>query len=66
MESMTKKLPVHTIKVSHIAPAVPPLDKEKTPVVRENSQVNPRTTTKPTMLKNRKRRWSLSTTEVLL
>lgn len=43
--SMTMPIPKHTAKVSHMAPAVPPLDSENAPRTRENSQVRPRTTT---------------------
>lgn len=57
IEHMTKNMPKHTTKVSHIAPAVPPFARLNTPVVRENSQVRPSTTTNPTMEKNLKRRY---------
>ena len=57
MLTITKNIPKHTTKVSHIAPAVPPLVMLKMRVVSENSQVRPKTHTKPTMEKNRNRRY---------
>lgn len=43
--SITMAIPQHTTNVNHIAPAVPPLDIEKAPRTKLNSQVSPRTTT---------------------
>lgn len=44
-DSVTVNMPQHTIKVVHMAPAVPPLDKEKTVVINVYSQVRPSTIT---------------------
>lgn len=56
MDNMTKNMQQQTTSTSHIAPAVPPFPRLKTRVVRENSHVSPRTTTKPTTEKKRNRR----------
>ena len=45
IESITIPIPKQTANVSHIAPAVPPLDSENATSTRENSQVKPRTIT---------------------
>lgn len=59
IDNMTVNMPEQTTKTSQMAPAVPPLAREKTLVTRVNSQVRPRTMTYPTILKKRKRRcWS--------
>jgi hypothetical protein len=58
MDNMTKKDPKQTTSVIQMAPAVPPLAREKTVKTRENSHVRPSTMTYPTMEKNRKRRFS--------
>jgi len=42
IDSTTVHMPRHTIKLIHIAPAVPPFAKLKTLVMRENSQVKAR------------------------
>ena len=44
-DSVTVHMPQHTIKVSHMAPAVPPFDNEKTVVISVYSQVRPSTIT---------------------
>jgi hypothetical protein len=43
MDNMTVNMPKVTMITSHMAPAVPPLAREKTEVTMENSQVSPRT-----------------------
>lgn len=58
---MIMHMPKQTIKTSQIAPAVPPLAGEKMDVTRVYAHVKQSTITSPTMLKKRKRRWSMST-----
>lgn len=43
IDNMTVNMPKVTMRTSHIAPAVPPLAREKTEVTMENSQVRPST-----------------------
>jgi K+/H+ antiporter YhaU regulatory subunit KhtT len=64
IDSITKNMPQVTTSVSQMAPAVPPLASEKMLVVRENSHVNPRTMTYPTMEKNLNRRCAVSASAV--
>lgn len=56
IDIMTVNMPAVQTNTSQIAPAVPPLAREKIEVTMENSQVRPRMITYPTILKKRKRR----------